>query len=547
MTVISNPDVEFDSGAAAEVDSDLVARQSLAARLARARTSEQVAAIAVEHGLNTFGASLARVAILDDRGVFTFVGDALHEEYGSFSLHGGDPAVEAFQSQRPRFWTQFDDFALAHPRAARALRPLAVRSIALLPMFADGDPAGVWFLGFPTTQRFSATERVALAHAALEVAIALERSRLYEFERSVATELQRSLLPPPVLIEGAGHCSRYIAAVSSLTIGGDWYDTMRLANGRIGLAVGDAVGRGLRAATVMGQLRSALGACALRAADAADTIDCLDEFASNIADATSSSVAYAIVDPVGGSVEYCCAGHPPPLCAAPDGRTWFLDQAQMRPLGFRSGDHRRLARSDFPAGSVILLYSDGLVERRGRSLDDGLEALASAVAQRVTLPIDHLADAVLDELLATSDRTDDVTLLVLRSPVSTPNMLLRKTHATPEALAPLRCDVRAWMRAAEIPEPAATSLLVAVGEACMNAVQHAYTSEMHPMLRVEASRVGDEVVVNVTDTGTWKAQSPRSRGGRGIDIMRKLATDVTVQRRVSGTTVTFREHIGAAP
>jgi serine phosphatase RsbU (regulator of sigma subunit)/anti-sigma regulatory factor (Ser/Thr protein kinase) len=449
------------------------------------------------------------------------------------------------RTERSAYWSSYTDFADAHPRSAAILRPLGLKSIAVLGLVADDEPIGVWVMGFSSRRDFSIDDRESLSRAALEVSVALERARLFEFERSVATTLQRSLLPPPTFIDGAGHCSRYIPAESTLAVGGDWYDTMRLSRGRIGLAVGDAVGRGLRAATVMGQLRSALGACALRAADAADTIDCLDEFSSNLPEAASTTVAYAIVDPRGESIEYCSAGHPPPLRVTPDGVATFLDDAQAWPLGVDVRRKRAYRTSTFPSGSLVVMYSDGLVERRRESLDVGLARLARAVIERVGLPIDQLADEVLDTLLADSDGNDDVVLLVLRSPVSIPAIFLRKTTASPTALASLRHDVRAWLDVAGVPREVASDLLIAVGEACMNVVQHAYTDELHQLVRVEGTRQHDHVLLTISDTGTWKEQSARSVGGRGLDIMRQLVQSVEVKHRLSGTSVILRQQIEA--
>ncbi|HZR12540.1 MAG TPA: SpoIIE family protein phosphatase [Acidimicrobiia bacterium] len=517
---------------------------TVAAALLHARTPRDVGDTVVRQTARLFGASVVRFAVRGERDSFEYVGDSLpehvHGDHAVFSLHGEDPAAHVLQSQVASYWPRFDEFARRHGRAARVLAPVPVASLAMIPIVGERHAIGVWVIGFADPQTFGRRQRAHFEHVAAEISVALERALLFEFEQSVAAALQTSLLGPPALVEGAGHTARYLPAESALSVGGDWHDTIPLAERRIGVAVGDAVGRGLEAATVMGQLRSALGACALRSDTPAAAIDCLDEFAANIPAATSTTVAYAVVDLEHDWVDYCCAGHPPPLCVMPDGSSQLLEASRFWPLGCRTDVRRESARHPFPPGALLVLYSDGLVERRRRSLDEGFDRLVHAVGDRARLPIDFIADGVLRELLADSDGVDDVVLLVLRSPVSSPTMLLRKLHATPGELATMRAELHQWLDMVGLPKEHALQLVMAVGEACMNVVQHAYTNELHQLVRLEGAVVGDEVLVSVTDTGTWKEHSTRSVGGRGMDLMRKLVPSVQVNRHPVGTTVVFR-------
>jgi serine phosphatase RsbU (regulator of sigma subunit)/anti-sigma regulatory factor (Ser/Thr protein kinase) len=521
---------------------------SVATALMHARTVAEVGQIAVDQARHGYGASFARLAVRGERDLFTYVADSLpadvHDEHAFVSLHGEDPAAVALRARAGMYWSRFTDFAKRHRRAADVFAPLTPASLAFLPLTGEREPIGVWVLGFGEERAFSRAERRRIEHAAVEISVALERSLLFEFERSVATELQSSLLGPPVLIERAGHCARYIPAVSALSVGGDWYDTMPLADGRIGVAVGDAVGRGLGAATVMGQLRSALGACSLRSADAADAIDCLDEFTLNLSAASGTTVAYAVVDLHTHVVEYCCAGHPPPVCVTRDGDASLLEGALTWPLGLGVARPRPMATHEFPEGALLILYSDGLVERRHQSLDVGLERLLTEAAGRARLPIERLADELLDVMLADSDGSDDVVLLLLRSPVRTPELFLRKVRAAPGELRRVRAEVSEWLRSTGVDEQRSTDLLIAIGEACMNVVQHAYSDELHQLVRIEGAVIDGELVLTVTDTGTWKEHSSRSVGGRGMRLMRRLVPTVEYTRRTGGTSVTFRCPIG---
>ena len=517
---------------------------TVAAALLHARTPPDVGETVVQQTARLFGSSVARFGIRQERDLFEYVGDSLpplvHDDHAVFSLHGEDPAAAVLAAGSPAYWPRFDDFADRYPRAASVLTSAPVASLAMIPIAGERDAIGVWVIGFATPQTFGRRRRAHIDNVAAEIGVALERALLFEFEQSVASALQTSLLGPPALVEGVGHTARYRPAQSAMSVGGDWHDTIPLAERRLGVAVGDAVGSGLQAAAVMGQLRSALGACALRSESAAAAVDCLDEFAANIPAATSTTVAYAVVDLQRDTVEYCCAGHPPPLCVMPDGSHTLLEESRFWPLGFPGERPRESATHAFPPGALLVLYSDGLVERRRQSLDEGFNRLVEAVTRRARLPIDFVADGVLSELLADSDGVDDVVLLVLRSPVSSPTMLLRKLHATPGELASIRTELGRWLDAVGLPRDHAAQLVMAVGEACMNVVQHAYTNEHHQLVRLEGAVDGDEVVVAVTDTGTWKEHSTQSVGGRGVALMRRLVPSVQFQRRPVGTTVVFR-------
>src|SRR5436189_12363 len=196
----------------------------------------------------------------------------------------------------------------------------------------------------------------------------------------VARTLQESLLGPPLLVEGAGHAARYLPAAARLDVGGDWYNAQRLVDGRIAIAVGDVVGNGLEAATVMGQLRSALSACAYRAGTAADVIETLDLFAESVPGAQAATTVLALVDLAHGSVEYSRAGHPPPMLVSPEGIVEVLEGGCGWPLavgGIRAP--RPSATAPFPSGSLLVLYSDGLIERRTESIEVGLRRLQQSI------------------------------------------------------------------------------------------------------------------------------------------------------------------------
>jgi serine phosphatase RsbU (regulator of sigma subunit) len=207
----------------------------------------------------------------------------------------------------------------------------------------------------------------------------------------------------------------YRAGVEGLEVGGDWYDAFTLDGDRVAVVVGDVVGRGLAAAAAMGQLRSAVRALATTDAGPAALLEHLDRFVDGFPAAQTATLAYAELDLRDGRLRYACAGHPPPVVVEPDGRPTLLWGGRSAPLGAQIHvATREEAATDLAPGSRLALYPDGLVERRDRPLDDGLDGLADALATLVRRPMGRYAEDVTDEVLADVDVVDDdVCLLAL--------------------------------------------------------------------------------------------------------------------------------------
>lgn len=237
----------------------------------------------------------------------------------------------------------------------------------------------------------------------------------YAREREVALVLQSAMLPAPSPHAGlAAAAVRYHPAQGALNVCGDWYDLVDLTRGRTAVAVGDVVGHGLKAAAVMGQLRSALTAT-LRIADGpAHALEALGLHARSVPGAESATAVAVIVDPAHRGLLYSSAGHLPPALLGPDGAVTFLDRATDPPLGSHP-EHlpRAEARIGYPAGATLVLYTDGLVERRSEDIDASLARLAHALARHRTLDPESLADALLADLLPPDGATDDTALMIL--------------------------------------------------------------------------------------------------------------------------------------
>jgi PAS domain S-box-containing protein len=240
------------------------------------------------------------------------------------------------------------------------------------------------------------------------------RERLYEVEHELATTLQHSMLGNAAVADDrVVVCARYQPAVDELAVGGDWYDVVELDNGTIALIAGDVVGRGIDAATAMGQLRSALAALARSGLDPAGVLEAVERFAATIPKAHFATCVFVVVDPANERITYSSAGHMPPLVVDANGATEFLAEHQDPPLVVQHSGRRTTTRP-FGGGSTVFLFTDGLVERRTESIDAGLARLERSIAAHHQLPVDAMCDQVIFDLLADQTRRDDVAVIAAR-------------------------------------------------------------------------------------------------------------------------------------
>ncbi|CCK31737.1 magnesium or manganese-dependent protein phosphatase [Streptomyces davaonensis JCM 4913] len=235
-------------------------------------------------------------------------------------------------------------------------------------------------------------------------------------EREVALALQEAMLPARRQVRHQAVAVRYRPAVGALNVCGDWYDLVDLVGGnRIGVSVGDVVGHGLAAAGVMGQLRSALSAASRVAEGPGQALDVLGRYAHVVDGAESATAVTTFVDLDRHTIAYSSAGHPPPALLHPDGRVEFLDRATDPPLDARPDPVQRpQAETEFTEGATLVLYTDGLVERRREDIYAGLARLADSLVRHCHDDPETLADAVLLDLLPPGGATDDTALVVVR-------------------------------------------------------------------------------------------------------------------------------------
>lgn len=233
-------------------------------------------------------------------------------------------------------------------------------------------------------------------------------------ERTTALALQQAMLPALVPGLHLQVAVRYRPAVGSLNVCGDWYEVSELADGRIAAAVGDVVGQGLEAACVMGQLRSALSAAIRVVGGPARALDALGLYARSLEGALAATAVQAVIDRSARTICYSCAGHPPPLLLRADRHVVRLDEATDPPLGARPEHVERPAATlPYTPGGTLVLYTDGLIERRGEDIDVGLGRLADSLSRHGGLEPEQLADALLVDLGVTGGAVADDTALVV--------------------------------------------------------------------------------------------------------------------------------------
>jgi PAS domain S-box-containing protein len=455
--------------------------------------------------------------------------------------------VTAAVDQRRTLWIE-DLGAVDDPEVRRlsdvatAMTSIGILATMAIPLVAAGRTVGVMALGWRAPRRLLATEREMLLALAEQCAQALDRARLYRSEQRIAETLQRSLLPQALpAVARLALAARYVPGAEGTRAGGDWYDLIELDEHRVAIAVGDVVGQGPAAAAVMGQLRSALSTALLQGSSPADALELLDRFAARLPGSTASTAACLVVDRQHGMVTWARAGHLPPLLLGPDGAELLDGAGSGTVLGVQG--RRPYTEGTLPIGpgNCLVLFTDGLVERRGEDLDAGLQRLVKAADRLSHLDPERLATTLLRDLLADTDQPDDVALVLARLQ---PPPLDETCPARPEELAAIRRTVRGWAYAAALDEDTTDDLQLAINEAVANAVEHAYGAGPAGVVHYSVTRAGDGAVdVVVRDEGRWRPPPADSGSrGRGLALIRRLATDVEVEHPGpdGGTAVRFR-------
>ena len=364
-----------------------------------------------------------------------------------------------------------------------------------------------------------------------------------EIERQVAETLQRSLLPKLPPIPGLRLAARYRPGSAETRIGGDWYDAIPLRGGKVGIAIGDVVGRGVEAAARMAHLQSALRAYALEALRPELVLERMNSFVLEGEKGGMVTLLYAIIDPDASTLQVATAGHPPPLVLRPDGGPTFAEAPAGSPLGVNRFPSYAESMATLDPWSTVLLYTDGLVEAPDLPLGDGLDGLRSAAEDCSPEP-EELCRALLATVDSRGGSRDDLALLAIQ--LTPPGEILSLAlPAKPSSLASMRRAVAQWLRLSGASEAEVYEMLVACGEACANAVAHAHSAVSDAQFEVRAERDGPQIQIVVGDGGSWRTPTEQGRG-RGLPLMRELMDEVKIEPGPRGTTVTMRRRLREA-
>lgn len=457
---------------------------------------------------------------------------------------GTEPAVQSAGAEEATAWRDLDPFLRDRFDEARVWPPLSVRAIG------TAGPSGPWLGMMAVLSGAGATalwlehgeprgvgedDRLLVTALVGHLSLAVQHVRQFEIAREASLTLQRTMMPttkPPV-----GFAVRYEPAVSPLEIGGDWYDVLAVGEHQIGIIVGDCVGSGLAAAAVMGQLRSSARVLLINGASPGRLLDELDSATAVIAGAFCTTVFVGLIDTDTGEMTYSSAGHVPALVAVPGAELQILDDATSVPLGVQKTGPRPQSTKVLSPSSTLMLYTDGLVERREDLIDNGIQRAGEVLAETIEAPADAVVDAVVDRLAPQGGFDDDVAIVVYRRP---PAPLELDVPATADQLSDIRAQIGRWLYATGIPDDLAGDIVLVVNEACTNSIEHGYRRRPPGRMLVCAEAKGRGVSIRIVDFGSWKLPDADQRTrGRGVPLMRAVSGDVTLDGTANGTTVTL--------
>ncbi|WP_248294438.1 SpoIIE family protein phosphatase [Actinoplanes sp. TBRC 11911] len=436
-------------------------------------------------------------------------------------------------------------------------------NFTITPWVVDGERRGVVGVGFDVTD---------MVRKRVDEAAHLQRR--YEQSRDVVNALQRELLPAglPVL-PGAQVAASYLLADADTAAGGDWFDAVPQPGGRVALTVGDVVGHGVTASGVMGQLRAVIQDRLSDGAGIVEALQAADRLAARVPAAHATTVCQVLFDPVSGAVTYCTAGHPPPLVISAGGRTRYLDGTGGAPLG--TGGTFPVGVAHLEVGDVLLLYSDGILERPGRTYAASQAELARIAADSALGRALHESDATAAErvcgqavelLVRATGHLDDITLLaVQRVPVA--GALTLSLPARPVVLREARRALDGWLDGVGATEQDVFVLQHALGELMTNAIEHAFDGVAAgsvvdgsgppvdgsassgpspdggrgPKVTLRATLTPAGVIeATVTDQGRWREPERQPTRGRGLALTAQLVDSLRVEPGADGTVAQVR-------
>jgi anti-sigma regulatory factor (Ser/Thr protein kinase)/putative methionine-R-sulfoxide reductase with GAF domain len=419
------------------------------------------------------------------------------------------------------------------------LRDKGIRSLLGVPLVVEGDLIGVLHVGSLHPRTFGEKDLAVLQVAAARAAPGIERARLFsalEHEQRVAMVLQRSLLPRQLVdAVGVSVAARYLPASDG--VGGDWYDVFELGRSQLGVVIGDVVGHGVKAAALMGQLRTALRAYATEDHGPARTLELVDRFVQAMPEYAMATAMYAVFDPDSGALRIANAGHLPPIVVGSSAAR-ILDVPPAAPLGAFPFGRCHEYETSLAAGETLVFYTDGLVERPRVPLTKSINELLEVV--RTASSADEVCELALEQLGPPGSLRDDVAIVAIDNG-EVPTDLRLRLPAEARMLAHVRRTLRRWLRSHGADDQEIAETTLAVSEACTNAIEHAY-SAAPAWFELQASADDGEVMIMVKDQGHWRSPRGRNRG-RGLTIIGAAMDDVEVNSATGGTEVVMRRRV----
>ncbi len=527
----------------------------LTAKLASALTIDDVARVVLTYAMASFDVDHCVFAV-DDGDEFRFVrrirGEMMDEADERlpplWKRIGADvdaPMVTAAQSGRPSFTS--DGAPLATIATDRHER--RVRALAAMPLTTE-SLTGALTMGYRATHSWLPAERALLYAIAELVAQAAERARRFEAQHGTAQLLQRSMLPEHLPeLDRFRIAARYDVGVDGNAAGGDFYDAFELADGRLAMVLGDVAGHDVRAAAVMGQVRAALRALALTDAAPPTVLAGLDRLVGSLGAESRNeeifvTVVYGVLDPANGTITLASAGHPPPVlrrAGRGEATAALVTVPPGAPLGL--GGRWQSATVQLEPGDTILMYSDGVVERRERPLSAGLDDLVAATAAAASGDPRNLCALATAAVSGPTD--DDVAVLAVERAVALSRSATMLVPAEPTGPSRVRQWMSTRLRDWSVPEPVIGAAILCTSELTTNALLHAGTpAQVHIDLSAE------RLLVSVADTGTRGAVTRArtdalSSRGRGLGLIEELSDTWGTDPTVRGSTVWFEMLIPA--
>ena len=520
--------------------------QTVTAALSRAVTPDEVAGVILKQGIAALGAAVGAFYLMEaETAVLAMLQSADYpeeviRERRSRSLTGVTPVTESVKTRTPLYFESADEAIRRYPDVRQQLHPYPGARV-IVPTVVRGRATGALLFVFRAPRTFEAPDRDFIESLAGQCAQALERARLYAHEHHVAATLQQALLPaelprvPGITIDAA-----HRAGSPGADVGGDWYDAFRLPDGRIVVAIGDVVGRGLEAAVTMGQIRQGVRAAALEGHAPADVLALVGRLlplAATGRDMTTAIVG--VLDSLRSTFTYAAAGHPAPLLAVA-GRVETLPSGGL-PVGFMTGQPAPSWTVPLPPGALLVMYTDGLIESRRDALA-GLAALTRVIEEQAPGSTAAAAHAILDRV-DVGHGMDDIALVTIAVDAKPVDRLDLTVPAEPDSLPIVRHALKHLVRDLRLDQQRAFAMTVAVGEAVNNVIEHAYIVAAGSA-SLQAWMDGAVLRIEVSDRGCWRAARPTNEGGRGLTVMRALVDSVEVETTSSGTTVRLALALG---